>query len=124
MKRYQCGNTEGHCEPRQPHPWGPCQWGCSPVPFVCGETYCAGQVVSWQGCLYRVKVNRPEGTPGQSCDFTPAGDCCWECPAGPTGPTGPAGRTGPTGPTGPAGATGATEGKKDAQPMGRKGEKG
>lgn len=110
------------------------------MPFVQGETYCAGQVVSWQGILYRARVTRPVGTPGQSPDFIPAGDCCWGGPIapvppvgppipdggliGPTGPTGPAGMPGPQGPTGPAGPTGATEGKKDAQPWGKIGEKG
>ena len=153
MKRYPCGNTEPvfcvrppqHCAPVcpppcPPQPWEPGPQSCSPVPFVQGETYCAGQVVSWQGILYRARVTRPVGTPGQSPDFIPAGDCCWGGPIapvppvgppipdggliGPTGPTGPAGMPGPQGPTGPAGPTGATEGKKDAQPWGKKGEKG
>ena len=79
--------------------------------------YSAGDLVYYNGSLYRVAVNNPSGTPGTSPDFTlltAAG------PTGATGATGPIGPTGPqgvqglqgvpgaTGATGPAGSTGAT----------------
>ena len=118
MKRYQCGDLGGStsrpCQPQ--HCCFSQHWGCSPVPCVEGEVYCAGQIVSFQGSLYQVRVNRPCGVPGCSDDFKPIDDCRCEPCCGPTGPTGPRGLTGPTGPTGPMGPTGSTERKKDAQP--------
>ncbi|GAF15389.1 flagellar hook-length control protein FliK [Bacillus sp. JCM 19045] len=64
----------------------------------------AGQLVSFEGSIYRVLVDAPTGTPGASPDFelVAAGIGI----TGPTGATGLPGETGPTGAIGPTGATG------------------
>lgn len=96
-----------------------------PVPFVEGGSYCAGQLVTYQGQLYQVLVDNPRGIPGLSDEFLRVSD--WG-PVGPTGPTGPmgpmgpAGAPGPMGPTGPMGPAGATAAGKPAPPGGVQGK--
>ncbi|MDY3014983.1 MAG: hypothetical protein SOR61_07365 [Evtepia sp.] len=147
MKRYKCSDfglperwpckpcwhppqCPPPCPPVCPPPFPP--GGTTPVPFVPGESYSAGQVVTYEGYFYRVNTNDPRGIPGQSPDFTllfavgPSGPTGPTGPAGPTGPTGPAGTDGIPGATGPSGAmgpTGPTEARKDAQQGAEKREK-
>ena len=92
-----------------------------PVPFVVGRSYCAGQLVVYQGSLYLVNVNCPQGLPGESGDFTPIATVG---PTGPTGPTGATGEIGPTGPTGPTGATGEIGPTGPTGPIGATGDVG
>ena len=69
--------------------------------------YNLGDIVYYNGSLFRANRNGAVGIPGTSPDFDlvtvtgPTGS------TGATGPTGPTGPTGAIGPTGPAGAAGA-----------------
>ena len=69
MKRYRGSSllSDGCLQPRDV------------TPFICGEQYCAGQSVCYQGIVYRVKADCPQGCPGTSDDF------CEIC-IGPAGP--------------------------------------
>ena len=104
MKRYAGEGVPA----RQERPCGDGPRECPPtfpVPFVAGRSYCAGQLVVYQGSLYLINVNCPQGLPGESDDFTPVATVGPTGPTGPTGATGDIGPTGPTGPTGPAATT-------------------
>ncbi|GAF17000.1 flagellar hook-length control protein FliK [Bacillus sp. JCM 19046] len=74
----------------------------------------AGELVSFNGSIYRVLVNSPTGTPSNSSDYSlvltgftgATGATGANGLTGATGETGPIGSTGVTGPTGTSGATG------------------
>lgn len=119
MKRYPSADP---CRPGPPPcpppgcfpPPGCCPPRCrgqgsypTPVIFVPGEVYYAGQVVIYGDDFYVVNENDPQGLPGSSDGYTRIAmgpDTSGEGRQGPTGPTGPAGPAG-----GPPGATGPTE---------------
>lgn len=108
MKRYPSpdacrpGPPMGCCPPRCCGGQG--SWP-TPVAYVPGAVYYAGQVVYYDSAFYLVDRNDPQGTPGSSVDYTripmdaPYDTGGRSGPTGPTGPAGPAG--GPAGPTGP-----------------------
>ena len=95
--------------------------------FDSNRQYLLGDLVYWNGSLYRANVNFPMGIPGVSPDFdliTAAG------PTGPTGPTGaqgargPMGLQGPVGPQGPQGVAGPTGAAGPQGPQGVAGPTG
>ena len=58
--------------------------------FAPGTTYQEGDLVFYNGALFRAAINAPTGTPGTSADYT----LLTATETGPTGPTGPAGYNG------------------------------
>ncbi len=100
-------------------PAGPMGPGLSEAEvFEPGRQYLLGDLVYWNGALYRANTNFPAGVPGISPDFSlitaagptgatgPAGAPGAQGPVGPQGPQGPQGIQGPAGPQGAPGATG------------------
>ena len=90
-------------------------------PYIPGMVYNLGDMVYYNGSLFRANRNGAVGIPGTSPDFdlvTVTG------PTSATGATGPTGPTGPTGATGAAGATGATGDIGPTGPTGATGDIG